>query len=921
MNEDLTSILGEPENKPTSDLVSILGEPELKKKEPSVSESSDGRYYAVSTPDRQLLETGEVTKTGQPKEDKQKATVLAGIKSPEERTVVSKAIDLTNEGYEGVMTPYQKMTEFSNQVKELNKSVDAKAIASMDKTALDKFQSDYKKKAHDIAVNLGLQVDEAGNVKPYEEESQRYADKLNFNIGLLSQKQKPEEKGFFGNLITALGAGQERASGAALDLLGFVTGLNYFDSYKDLAKGNRYNAQALSEQANKYDQSIENYMAQGDITKAAGAAITGAAESLPYMIPAMVNPEYGAYVMGSMAGIDQYRNLETKDIPEWARVANALQTAAWEAIFEDVGTASILSRSKQAMLELGEKQGKEAILNAVNKTVENSASKLGKMPEWVKEGLSEVATGIGEDITDKVTYNPDAKIGSHAVDDFTVGAVMGKLFSIPQDIAKFADRKAVRDYSQKIIDSLPVDMDIPTKVELGWKIAERNKLQEAEDRLDEKFKGKYTDKINAINSDIDNVISKWKETQKDGVGEGATEGIKPEVTIPEVKPTEVKVEQPTTESIPVDIKKSIENIPEVKEDIEWAKEKLLDQNLTESEKEYFNNIINDPLSNYKNTLTLYDDYLNSGDQELVNIANTRIAEAKNKIDKINDVLSKSKQTQPEVVQEQPITDIKVEEPKAVGQSEAPVVDTGKKEQLTTLDTKEPHEMTSDEYESEREKSVGIFNRARYISNKIFNWSGTDGLYQKYIVEKLGRKPIEKGLNKVFEDTSIPDIEDYMRFLLKNNAKFFTQEDYDTYLKYKSYMDRGINPYIKNHKTLVEIAAFDGKNIPENVLEEYPDLSTQIKQQKLSLEQQKTGIKTQKVEEATIAPQVEETAVKEPEISFTDVKDRVGRPIYESEEQAKTDYDTNALKEHEETYDEFLRRKHCSGIKPRNFSLK
>lgn len=778
MNDELTSILGEPENKPTSDLVSILGEPELKKKEPSVSESSDGRYYAVSTPDRQLLETGEVTKTGQPKEDKQKATVLAGIKSPEERTIVSKAIDLTNEGYEGVMTPYQKMTEFSNQVKELNKSVDAKAIASMDKTALDKFQSDYKKKAHDIAVNLGLQVDEAGNVKPYEEESQRYADKLNFNIGLISQKQKPEEKGFFGNLITALGAGQERASGAALDLLGFVTGLNYFDSYRDLAKGNRYNAQALSEQANRYDQSIENYMAQGDITKAAGAAITGAAESLPYMIPAMVNPEYGAYVMGSMAGIDQYRNLETKDIPEWAKVANAVQTAAWEAIFEDVGTASILSRSKQAMLELGEKQGKEAILNAVNKTVENNASKLGKMPEWVKEGLSEVATGIGEDITDKVTYNPDAKIGSHAVDDFTVGAVMGKLFSIPQDIAKFADRKAVRDYSQKIIDSLPVDMDIPTKVELGWKIAERNKLQEAEDRLDEKFKGKYTERINSINSEIDDVIAKWK-------GE--------ETKVAETKPTEeivpgvVPIEQPTEEQKLKDIENG-----NVSTFVFKTEEEIPD-------------VLKDKVSSTTDI---------NGEKQI------RVTLPKSEADYL---------LQEQAIQQMP-----------------EVVPSGIKEQAATETIPE---------QIQQEVKTTVKEEFKPFADVVLESKSVDEAFNK--VQKI--KDVSPEVSKMFRETYDPN------------------------------------------ENLTPKQAFES-------------FYNEVKQQKQALE-------APKVEEGLTTPKVEETAIETPEISFTDVKDRVGRPIYESEEQAKTDYDTNSLKEHEETYDEFLRRKHCSGIKPRNFSLK
>jgi hypothetical protein len=133
--------------------------------------------------------------------------------------------------------------------------------------------------------------------------------------------------------------------------------------------------------------------------------------------------------------------------------------------------------------------------------------------------------------------------------------------------------------------------------------------------------------------------------------------------------------------------------------------------------------------------------------------------------------------------------------------------------------KKDYEMSSSEYEAERQSSIPIFNKARNIANKILNWSGTDGLYEKYL-NSIG----VKDKDGVYEDTSINDIDGYMKFLLKEKADFFTKEDYNTYLKYQDFMDRGIDPDWSNHKTRVSIALSEGKKVPNEVLKEYPELS-------------------------------------------------------------------------------------------------
>lgn len=183
----------------------------------------------------------------------------------------------------------------------------------------------------------------------------------------------------------------------------------------------------------------------------------------------------------------------------------------------------------------------------------------------------------------------------------------------------------------------------------------------------------------------------------------------------------------------------------------------------------------------------------------------------------------------------------------------------------TIESKKDYELTSTEYEKERQSAIPIFDEARYISGKIFNWSGTDGLYEKYLNSK-GIKPNKKG---VYEDTSIDDVEDYMKFLLKEKADFFSKEDYNTYLKYKNFMDRGILPNWSNHETKVSIALSEGKKVPKEVLDEYPDLKQSTP---ISTENKSTPIKPNDTIPEIVKRAMTETVTDIGQLSAQDIKD-------------------------------------------------
>lgn len=494
---------------------------DVKKKESGVSESLEEPTTSgiVSTPEQEFLTTGEVATTAAPQKTRQerfaeqeKALFTSDVKDQEEKDIVSEAVDATNRFYaeRGGMTPFQKMNELQSRVDAIQSKYKATDVANLSQEELDKIEQEYTDEVSKAADELGLQINEDGSVKPYDEEVQSYKERLNSNTAL-AQKSKEKKAGFGENLLYKLSSGYERAASNVIDLLGVATGLNYFDSFKGLSEGAKYNSEQLSKYANRYDDTIQNYLMNGEIGKAAGAAFSGAVESLPAMLPVFINPTTGLGVMSGMSGIDKFREIEDANIPEWSKYYNAFITGASEYAGEKLVTLPILARSKQAILKLGEKKGKQAIETALKKSVENNAAKLGRMPEWVAEGLSEVATGISTDLVDKVTVNPELQIGSHAVDDFAVGAVMGKVFALPQDLAKGMDKLAARDFAKNVVAKLPDDMDIETKILLGWKIAERDRLVEAENKLDEKFKGKYQERIVKLNTEIDDIAQKYSE--------------------------------------------------------------------------------------------------------------------------------------------------------------------------------------------------------------------------------------------------------------------------------------------------------------------------------------------------------------------------------------------------------------------------
>ena len=212
--------------------------------------------------------------------------------------------------------------------------------------------------------------------------------------------------------------------------------------------------------------------------------------------------------MGAGAAMERYRGIENGNIPQWQKILDSVANGANEMIWEKAVTVPILAKSKQAMLSLGRKKGQEVVRASVEASLKNSAYKAGgSLPSWVAEGLSEVATGVSNDIADKIYVDPNTQIGSHAFDDMVVGAVMGKAFSTPSDVATFLNKNDQRKLINKVLKSVPKDLGYEPYMNLVEVLSEREALTDMENNLATEFKGKYTPRIVELTDKANKIIS------------------------------------------------------------------------------------------------------------------------------------------------------------------------------------------------------------------------------------------------------------------------------------------------------------------------------------------------------------------------------------------------------------------------------
>lgn len=427
----------------------------------------------------------------------------------DEKNLYNKATENVEFQYidRGGMSPVTKMNKFNQDTNGLKESYEQKILLAKKPEDVKAILSDYNQNVNSIAKSLGLDVTDSGAVSVPKQELDDYISKVQFQMELGANEMGKENAHSYAQDVTnKLASGLSAFYAGMIDLAG-VTGLNQIEGYRQLGEGQRMNAEILAEQGKRYEQSTLDMLASGDVFGAAGNVVLQTVETLPAMLPFAASPEYGMYIFATSGGLQKYKSLEdNKDVAEWQKVTSSILTGVNMAVWGKAFVTPVMAASKQAVLEVGEKEARNLIGTTIKKSIESGIEKtFGQIPMTIKQGIGMVSMGIGNDIIDKGYIDPELKIGTHAVDDFILGAVMYKAFDSPNAVVRGLSenyKKTLVKTKWDDVRSAYPDMDFQRQQDLVGALVERQSLIDADTKLDPELKGKYAGKISGLNKKI-----------------------------------------------------------------------------------------------------------------------------------------------------------------------------------------------------------------------------------------------------------------------------------------------------------------------------------------------------------------------------------------------------------------------------------
>ncbi|HCT53495.1 MAG TPA: hypothetical protein DF712_13660, partial [Balneola sp.] len=276
-------------------------------------------------------------------------------------------------------------------------------------------------------------------------------------------------------------------------------------AFNPIAKYYKEQADYHREQNTRYDQSITEYLQEGNFMDAIGLTAVSIVESIPYTASIMAGGAYGIpaktmipLITASTGGGKSAELME--NLPEMSdnkRILNALTDGLAEGAWEQIGTAGIGRTLKQVRSSLtrslGREKGEKVLKDATAKVVEDKLSRYIFSKSALKEGATEFATTVTQNLNAMVSgEDPNRELFEGAIDAFIVGAGSGGLLSAPTAIQVRNQRKQLEaqqqeaDKLQSRVDAIETDQDVRKLA------SEMNIKQQQKEGTD--FVGKLIDK-------------------------------------------------------------------------------------------------------------------------------------------------------------------------------------------------------------------------------------------------------------------------------------------------------------------------------------------------------------------------------------------------------------------------------------------
>jgi len=298
-------------------------------------------------------------------------------------------------------------------------------------------------------------------------------------------------------------------------LIAKIPGLEFMDdgtremeeylTLNPVAKYYKEQADYHREQNTRYDQSITEYLQEGNFMDAIGLTAVSIVESIPYTASIMAGGAYGIpaktmipLITASTGGGKSAELME--NLPEMSdnkRILNALTDGLAEGAWEQIGTAGIGRTLKQVRSSLtrslGREKGEKVLKDATAKVVEDKLSRYIVSKSALKEGATEFATTVTQNLNAMVSgEDPNRELFEGAIDAFIVGAGSGGLLSAPTSIQVRSQRKQLEEQQQEA-DKLQSRVDaIETEQDVRRLASEMNIKQQQKEGTD--FVGKLISK-------------------------------------------------------------------------------------------------------------------------------------------------------------------------------------------------------------------------------------------------------------------------------------------------------------------------------------------------------------------------------------------------------------------------------------------
>jgi hypothetical protein len=291
------------------------------------------------------------------------------------------------------------------------------------------------------------------------------------------KKRQPISEAMYNRLAQGsaeLGQGLASAPGLIYGLASFpqrqlakIPGLESLDdgtreveeylSLNPVAKYYKDTADKFRDQNTRYDESIVDYIKQGNLVDALGLTAVEIVGSIPYTasmiaggyagVPAKLTvPAVGAVTGG------QKNSTLLEEMPELAddkRTLNALVDGLAEGTFEQLGSAgigrTIKSLSGDLIKQFGRENGDKILKESIAKVFSDKSSRFMVPKAMNQEGWEEFATTVMQNWNaQKTGEDPGRDLFEGAIDSYIVGAGAGGAITAPVGIAVRKQRKEAK---------------------------------------------------------------------------------------------------------------------------------------------------------------------------------------------------------------------------------------------------------------------------------------------------------------------------------------------------------------------------------------------------------------------------------------------------------------------------------------------